>query len=160
MRRLVNQFRRTLRAFVPALARPDDAWAKGRLEPAEYILYRAMDPRDRAHACEVAWAVLGLEPDPRLVRAALLHDLGKAERPFNPFERILVHLHAPAELPPEPRFFGLRGAWQIKLHHARYGAERLRAAGGCEAVAEIVARHHQPDGHPLAALLKRVEERY
>lgn len=157
----MNLLRRTLNACFQ-LNGPDDAFAERVLEPSEYALYVQLDPRDRRHACEVAWALLGqgLGAPDVLLRAALLHDLGKAERPFRALERILVHLYTPAELPLEPRLPGLRGAWQLRQHHAAYGAERLREAGVCPEVVDIVARHHRPQGHPLAERLKRVEERF
>jgi putative nucleotidyltransferase with HDIG domain len=163
--RAFNQARRTLLAVLPQLARPDDALAARWLEPPELALYLGMDPRERRHACEVAAALLRLDPQVPavLVRAALLHDLGKSGRPYRALERILVHLYLPrraAQLPLEPPLTGLRGAWQTRVHHAAYGAARLRAAGVCPGVADIVARHHAPEGHPLAERLKRVEERF
>lgn len=160
--RRFNQLWRTLQAFVPALARPDDAWAARWLEPPEAALYLGMDRRDRAHACAVAQAVLRADPaaEPLLVRAALLHDLGKAECRFAAWERIAAHLYCPAELPAEPRLPGLRGAWQAKLHHPSYGAARVRQAGGCAEVAEIIARHHAPQGHALAERLRALEARF
>lgn len=158
----LNQVWRTLQAFFPQLARPDDAWAVGWLEPPEVALYLAMDRRDRTHACAVAKAVLRADPEaePRLVRAALLHDLGKTERRFAAWERLLAHLYCPAELPAEPRLPGVRGAWQAKLHHPYYGAAKLLEQGGCPEVAEIIAQHHAPAGHPLAEQLQAVEAKF
>lgn len=160
--RRIHQLWRTLQAFVPALARPDDAWAARWLAAPEAALYQAMDRRDRAHACAVAKAVLRADPgaEPLLVRAALLHDLGKSERRFAAWERIAAHLYCPAALPAEPRLPGLRGAWQAKLHHPRYGAARVLGAGGCAEVAEIIARHHAPEGHALAERLLEVEAKF
>lgn len=156
---LVNASRRTFLAVVPVLVRPDDAFARAVLPDPEFGLYRQMDARDRQHACEVAKRLLADVPaaSPELVRAALLHDVGKAGAPYRPFERILVHLYTPADLPLEPRLNGVRGAWQRKLHHAHYGAEKIRAAGGDARVAELVARHHQPAGDRDAAVLHRIE---
>ena len=156
--RLTNVLRRTLQAFFPFLARPDDALAAELLPANEYSLYRKMDRRDRAHACAVARALIEKkELSQTLLRAALLHDVGKHEAKFNPLERVAVHLYAP-QVPPEPRLKGVRGAWQRRRYHERYGAQLILEHGGDPAVAEIVARHHQPDGHPEAAALKAVEE--
>lgn len=54
---------------------------------------------------------------------------------------------------------GLRGAWQIKLHHAEYGAEIIRSVGGDEEVAQLVARHHRPGEDTQAELLRRIDEK-
>lgn len=154
-----NAARRTVQAVWPRLAPPDDAFAAAILPPAERRLYLAMDSRDRRHACDVAKAVLAHDPAARseMVRAALLHDVGKAGRPYRVIERILVHLLPDRPLPAEPRLDGLRGAMQMKVHHQAYGAEMIRAAGGSEAVARLVARHHVAGGE--AELLRRIDER-
>lgn len=154
----LNAARRTLRALVPALAPPDDAFAAERLSPALFRLYLSMDPRDRQHAGEVAKMLLARHPQAstELVRAALLHDVGKAGRPYRVVERVLVHLLPAGPVPPEPRLKGLAGALQVKRHHHAYGAELIRAAGGSEAVARLVAGHHVEGGD--AELLRQIDD--
>ena len=158
----LNLGMRTLLAFFPFLAKPDDSFAEGRLSVKEYDLYMQMDVRDRDHACAVAKAVLNYAPHAsgRLIRAALLHDIGKCAARYNPFERIFVHLYTPTSIPAEPRVKGLRGSWQRRLHHARYGAEFILSAGGDPEVAEIVRQHHKPEGHAEAEILNLVEARF
>ena len=160
--RLQNILERTAAAFLPVLAKPDDVLAKVRLSPAEYQLYLQMDRRDRSHACRVARAVIEQVSNPSdiLVRAALLHDVGKCGRAFNPWERVAVHLYTPKSVPAEPRLRGLRGAWQRRRHHETYGAELVERAGGDARVVEIIRRHHHPEGHREAELLKKVEESF
>ena len=148
-------------AWFPQLLDVDDAFAEEHLLPAEYRLYRQMDRRDRHHACFVTKALLIQEPGVSsvLVRAALLHDVGKVRLPYRLWQRIAVHLYSPRNLPSEPPMSGLRGAWQVKLHHAQYGAEMIRSVGGGEAVAQLVARHHRPGADAQAILLKRIDEK-
>jgi len=123
---------RILRGFraIFGLARPDDGWAKSWLLPEEYALFAALDPRDREHSVLVAKELLRRFPDapPEAVRAALLHDAGKAVRPYRPIERILTALFEPwlPELPPKPLLPGFRGAIQVRRHHERYIAERIQ----------------------------------
>ncbi len=150
--------RRTLRALLPALAPPDDAYAERVLPPNEFRLYLNMDPRDRQHACEVARTLRERHPgaSDELVRAALLHDVGKAGRPYRLLERILVHLVPAPDTAAEPRRSGLAGALQMKRHHPAYGAAMIRAAGGSERVARLVAHH--PDEAEEAALLDRIDD--
>ncbi len=162
LERLGNTLWRTLIAFLPSLAQPDDAYARTLLSEAEFGLYQMMDVRDRAHACGVARRLVALDPaaPAELRRASLLHDVGKAGGRYNPLARIIAALYTPAQIAPAPRLSGLRGAWQVKRHHDRYGAELILAAGGGRRVAEIVARHHRPNGDLAAAQLRDVDARF
>ena len=158
-----NTIWRTVIALFPALARPDDALAKALLLEAEYDLYKTMDVRDRAHACAVTRQLLARYPDasPELRRAALLHDVGKARARYNPWLRILAALYTPRRVAPEPRLSGVRGAWQLKQHHDRYGAALILRAGGDARVAELVARHHAGAAHDSeAARLRETDARF
>jgi hypothetical protein len=100
-----------------------------------------MDPRDREHAVEVTKQLLVLYPDAPgyVVRAALLHDSGKALRPYWALERILTGLYTP-NVAIEPLRKGFYGAWQVRRHHPQYAAQKILDPQ----VAEIVREHHQP----------------
>jgi putative nucleotidyltransferase with HDIG domain len=149
---------RTVVAFVPRLARPDDAYAQRLLPPCEYALYARMDARDRLHACKVAKALQAEgEVSEVLLRAALLHDVGKSVHPYRAWERIAFHLFVPRGLPASPALQGFRRAQQVHVHHAAYGAALIREAGGDARVAELVARHHDPGDDGEARRLARLE---
>lgn len=151
-----QRLKRLYQAFAPAQARPDDAWALAELSIEEAHLYQAMDARDREHAVRVAKSLLERYPDAPsyAVRAALLHDCGKALRPYRPLERILTGLLS-LDLPIEPLHKGLWGAWQIRRHHPEYGAMRILDPQ----VAQIVREHHAP--HSLwAQRLQEVDEEF
>lgn len=134
---------RLYRLFRALLAKeaPDDAFALALLEEEERGLYLAMDPRDRAHGVRVAQRLLALYPEAPgfALRAALLHDAGKALRPYRPWERVLVGLLAPP-LPPYPLRQGLLGAFQVRRHHPLYAAERIKDPQ----VRALVLEHHAP----------------
>ncbi len=157
-----NLLARTFYAFFPQLVKPNDSFAKAQLSSNAYELYLSMDKRDRDHACKVAECLVKEKPDASktLVAAALLHDIGKAEGPYRPFERILVHLYMPKQLSKSPRFTGLKGMWQLRQHHAHYGAERLRKCGISEAIATIVEQHHHPQNSQEAEQLKSIEDKF
>ena len=160
--RLKNTLWRTTVALVPKLAHADDRFAERLLSAEEYRLYIRMDVRDRDHACTVTKALRAEFPgaSPELLRAALLHDVGKTRASYNPLSRIAAALYTPSDIPAKPRFSGVRGLWQMKRHHDRYGAQMIRAAGGSARVAEIVAKHHAPEGDAEAMRLKEVDERF
>lgn len=152
---------RTLRAFVPVLAVPDDAFAGAYLDGALLALYQGMDRRDRLHAGEVARRLLRMEPEAeRLwVQAALLHDVGKATAPYLAWERVMVHLwtpdaHAARRFPDR-----LQEAWRRHRRHPEVGAEALLAVGADPRLAQLVAGHHRPPGDDQGAqLLWRADE--
>jgi putative nucleotidyltransferase with HDIG domain len=158
--RLKNVIQRTTYAFLPGLAQPDDMFARQHLDGPEYILYARMDSRDRHHACLVTKTLLSQHPraSSELIRAALLHDVGKSSSRYRPLQRIAVHLYTPTNLPPSPRYHGLKGAWQRHLYHGQYGADLIRKHGGNEKVADLVAKHHDPKGDREAMVLKEVDE--
>jgi putative nucleotidyltransferase with HDIG domain len=150
---------RTARAFAPALARPDDAFAEAWLPAPERALYRAMDVRDRDHGCRVARRLLRDHPraDAAWVRAALLHDVGKSVAPYRAWERVAVHLvrrEEGAPSTPGRRGGALARAVERDRDHAAVGARMLAAAGADPRVVELVAGHHRPrSGDPGAEAL-------
>ncbi len=158
----LNAALRTARAFVPGLARPDDAFAASWLPRVEHDLYLHMDARDRDHACRVARALLALAPDAEatLVRAALLHDVGKADAPYRAWERIAVHVYTPAtDGSRSVPIRAVEAAWRRHRDHAARGAAMILAAGGDPRVADLVRHHHDDDGPEGVALLRRVDAR-
>lgn len=154
-RKFSNLGWRTVQAFIPALSKPDDAFAREWLSSAEYGLYLQLDPRDRAHSVLVARKLLDLgAADREAVAAALLHDVAKALLPFNPLHRVIAHLYRPVGLPAEPLAGGLRGTLQLREHHERLGAAMIMRAGGSTAVARLVRDipDHSRREHPLPLL--------
>lgn len=157
----LNAARRTVVAAVPWLARPDDVWAAAHLNEAEVQLFMQLPAQERAHGVEVAKRLLTMNKDarPELLRAALLHDVGKLGTPQFVLWRVLTHLLPEAGYQPQPRLAGLAGARQARTHHAAYGADLIRASGGSEEVAQLVERHHNPGGSQELQLLKKADER-
>lgn len=94
-----------------------------------------------------------------VVRAALLHDVGKLGSDNNVVWRVISHLAGPSTAPPEPRLGSLAGVRQAAVHHPVYGEALILAAGGDPEVARLVARHHDPQGDAGAALIKGCDER-
>jgi putative nucleotidyltransferase with HDIG domain len=146
--RLARLAARTVRGLSPAWAHPDDAFAASWLVGPEYDAYQTMDPRDRDHACRVARRLLAAAPaaDPIWVRAALLHDVGKAVGPYRVWARVGVHLWTPDAASARAYPAAWREAWARHRDHAALGAAALRAAGVDERVAALVERHHEPPG--------------
>src|SRR5690625_7601205 len=85
-----NAARRTAVAFLPALATPDDRFAREWLERNEFEPVRQMDPRDRLHGIPVPRRLLELQPQASgtVVTAALLHDVGTGSQANTPAYRV------------------------------------------------------------------------
>ena len=156
LRALPAKLVRLARSLHPGQARPEDAWALAFLMPGEARVYRRLDPRDREHACRVTRALLRDYPalPGEVMAAALLHDCGKAGRPYRVWERVavgLVPLALARRLP--------LGALRVRAHHPELGAALLRAEGARARVVELVARHHAPGPDAEAALLHHYDDR-
>jgi hypothetical protein len=157
---ILNAARRTLTTALPSLAPLDDAWAATQLKPAEYDLFLRLPPSERGHGVEVAKRVLRSRPhaSSALVRAALLHDVGKLGFDSSVLERVGAHLLPAADVPPEPRLTGLVGARQARIHHPAYGEALVMATSGDERVADLVRRHHEPGSDEEARILHDCDE--
>ena len=157
--RSLTLVQRTLWALFLRFVKPDDSFAKKNLSSNEYKLYSRMDPRERHHGCQVAKELLQRNPQSSavLIRAAILHDVGKSSRPFVLWRRILVHIINTGVFPPKPILGGIRGDMQMKVNHPIYGSEMIRKSGGCEKVARLVELHHDPRGDREAEWLRRVD---
>lgn len=156
----LNAARRTLLAAVPSLADPDDAYAASLLSEAELALFLRLSAPEREHAVAVARCVSSRQPAVRaeVLRAALLHDVGKLGASNSALWRVVAHLLPEPSIPSEPRLSGLAGTRQARRHHAEYGRQLIIAAGGGPEVARLVLRHHEPSGDLEAALIEACDE--
>lgn len=156
----LNAARRTLTTALPSLARSDDAWASIRLVGGEYELFMRLAPTERAHGVDVAKKVLDACPEAstELVRASLLHDVGKLGFDNGVVQRVIAHLLPLPQVGDEPRLTGLAGVRQARLHHAAYGERLVLDAGSDARVARLVRIHHDPGDDAEALLLHRCDE--
>jgi hypothetical protein len=173
LRYRARQFGLALLAPV-APAEVDAALAAAALPAPAAALFRAMPRPYQRHALNVA-ARLRREghADPRLLRAALLHDIGKWDPASNrrvgtPYRvaatllrragvgrALLARLVAGPPAPRSPRF-----PWYLQQAHAALGA-RLAAAAGVDAeTVALIRAHERPAGlaPPLDALLRALRQ--
>ena len=127
------------------------------LSEDEARLFYLQQPADQAHAVRVADRVGSTRPGDRIaVRAALLHDVGKAHSRLGAFGRTVATVLAMTGRHPS-------GDMAAYLDHGRLGAEDL-AVIGCDAfVVEFARRHPGPapegaDTERWAALLVADDE--
>jgi len=113
------------------------------LRPPERGLFWQQSATDQRHALTAARRAATARPDrPDLIRAALLHDVGKRHARLAILGRVLAAivqlLHAP---PPSRRL-------RVYLEHGAIGARELEAAGAEPIVVEFARSHHsgRPQG--------------
>jgi putative nucleotidyltransferase with HDIG domain len=130
---LIRRFFGFLRARPP---RPgEQALLHEVLSNAEAVLYWDQQYQDQRHALEVAGRVTTATADDSVVlRAALLHDVGKRHSRLGAVSRSLATVLAAADLPMPTRFSAYRA-------HGALGADEL-AAIGCEPLVVEFARRH------------------
>ena len=122
------------------------------LSPVEVVLFTKMPVPDQNHSLRVFESVLSAgESDNDLIKAALLHDIGKGLYPLRRWERIFAVFMGDL-------FPGLALAWgkgqpeSIKrplviIHqHPAWGAELAREAGCSETVVWLIGNHEKD--HP------------
>lgn len=163
LRQAWHLVKRFFGALVPGgPSHDDEAWVASILPPALFAEWRAMPGHDRRHSIGVARrtqsalrahasGVDDANPPEALdewVTAALVHDVGKLDAGLGVLGRVAA-TSARGVLGRErtDRWVDRRG---VRLRFARYfrhgalGADRIRAAGGSEAVARWAAAHHDP----------------
>lgn len=132
---------------------PSDPNLTRALSPDEQTLFAALSPVDRAHALRVAERLeqAGYH-DPALLKAGLLHDIGKAGADIGLLHRIL-HVALGVLAPGLLAWLGADpGGWHLPFyalaHHAEIGAELVRQAGGDALTVALVRYHDAADIPP------------
>lgn len=128
-------------------------------ESGKFLFYQ-MSRFDQHHALAVTRAILDeLKDSPpsedydMLIKAALLHDVGKVQGDFNFFSRILVALVkriSPtmrgklAFTNPNTYWEKVRYGFYVDLVHPLRGAHMAKIFGIEPAIVEMIRRHHDP----------------
>lgn len=128
--------------FALPLQPTEQAWIAEMLTPAEAELFWAQAPADQRHGFETARRIGSVvAKDEVLIRAGLLHDVGKRHVTLGPIGRslatVLHHLGLP--LPAE---------WDAYRSHAARGASDLEEAGADPLVAACARLHQRSDPPP------------
>ena len=158
--------------IVPADQRFIDKWLLG----PEQKLFWAMSLPDQYHSLQVAYTAIKLAKQEnfvvsqnKLIRAALLHDVGKTSGDMSTIDKILAVV-AYKMFPNLAKKWGrygkgtsvdnLRHAFYIYLYHAERSRDQLFALGLVE-LAEIVAEHHKApteNDPPELLLLRKADD--
>lgn len=155
----VRQFLAAVRASVSTTAHQhcETVILERHLNPSQRDLFREMSPIDRKHCLDVFNTLLQQGySDPDLLRAALLHDVGK--RGIQLWHRVagvLLEAFWPTLLEklavnrPQSWLYG----FYIYRYHADLGAELAKRSGCSPSLVELVRRHHTPSENEQATAL-------
>lgn len=152
---MIKRIKQLYRAVMADLSETDRAFLKKYLSVQETVLFYKMNVYDQRHVINVAYSAEKLAKKEKLdknllLRAALLHDIGRSADLICLGDKILfVLLEAlPAAFLKAAAknggygFVGRRrNALYICLNHAEIGARKLEQIGKTE-LAQIVRKHH------------------
>lgn len=117
------------------------------LTETQRALFLRLPPADQLHSLRVLDRLVESgERDPDLLAAALLHDVGKVQRPLRLWERVFIVLAqaiAPSWAASSADEDGpaWRSALAVSQLHAQWGAEMLTGTGASRQLTELVRRH-------------------
>lgn len=113
--------------------REAEGWLEG---VGESGVYWEQSVADQRHGLETARMIAAVRPDRRdLIRAGLLHDVGKRQSNLGVIARSLASVFAKLRIP-------VRGSWRRYLDHGPLGAEELAILGSGALVVEFARHHH------------------
>lgn len=108
-----------------------DEW----LTPTERAMFLAQTTADQRHGFECGMEVAGGAHRPELVRAALLHDVGKRHAHLGAVSRVLASTAVRLGLP-------IRGRIRMYAEHGTIAGDELEELGAEQLVVEFARHHH------------------
>ncbi|MZP43763.1 HD domain-containing protein [Heliobacterium gestii] len=175
--KIIYRCRQVQRAWRPRFSPAELAWVDAFLTPEERTVFLEMAPADRRHALDVArlcrQAVgeqftepLTAEEEQLLLKAALLHDMGKRNGDIGLFHRILYVLLA-ARLGKYKGFHSwplVGKPLAVLADHASLGAQEATRRRWTPALVALIRCHHSGgcdscDKSRLFSLLQQADNR-
>lgn len=147
MRYRASQFFRSLRNQPLSDAEFEDV--QSLLSQEQLLLFGQLTAPDQQHSYRVMQFVRsGGERNQDLLAAALLHDVGKANKPVTVWERSLVVLVEKAFPGSLGRFGngpaeGWKRAFVVKAQHPGWGADLVSGVDSSDMILKLVRRHHE-----------------
>jgi hypothetical protein len=157
--RVFYRLRQFLNALYAAPSSGELDKVRSLLTPPQMALFLRMHCSEQAHSIQVMGAVFhasnGIQAEARqdLLRAALLHDVGKSRYPVRIWERVLIVL-SKVLLPGKVKHWGkgaaeggglgLRRAFVVSQQHPIWGAKMAAEAGASPLVSALIRRHQDP----------------
>jgi len=157
MKRLVYRARQFWWALTAQPDPGDLAEVQQHLSPAQYVLFRRLQPSEQAHAIAVFKQIREQESHPDLLVASLLHDIGKVLYPLSVWQRVSIVL-----LGSKAGRVGM-----VAEKHPEWGADLAKKAGASPLAVRLIRRHQDAarKGGPskedrLLAILQAADDAY
>jgi hypothetical protein len=156
-RAAISRVRQFLAAVRARVSDDEIAVLEQYLEPSQRDLFGAISPIDQRHCLDVFKALLRQgHSNPDLLRAALLHDVGKRRiRLWHRVAGVLLEAFWPTLLEklavnrPQSWLYG----FYIYRYHANLSAELAERSGCSPSVVELIRGHHTPSENEVAKAL-------
>lgn len=167
MLKRVKQF---IRGMFARVTENDYTFIADYLTKPEFVLFKTMSRYDQKHALDVARYLAREGSETPLVRAGLLHDIGKAECPELTLVRRSVAVFLEWQAPREAVVLADKGqgklarAMAVHRDHPALGAAKLENMGVEPYIVALVRCHQNGEGSAEAAAdlerLRAADERF
>ncbi|MDA8213340.1 MAG: HD domain-containing protein [Clostridia bacterium] len=169
---MLRRIFQVMHALTAKMESSDHRLVTGNLDSREQSLFYAMDINSQKHSVKVALTCLQLAASypladrKLLVRAALLHDIGKQRGDLTTLDRIIFVItgklfpRLSKALAKQGNGFSrqkLQHAFFVLEAHPVLGRQKAAAVGVEPQILELIARHHTPQvpGEPLELTILR-----
>ena len=137
------------------------------LNGSQITFFKKMQPSEQRHAYEVLEKLKAEGCDhPDLLRAALLHDVGKILYPLKPWERAMVVITQ--QIAPsltiqlgQRKPIGFFKAFVVAANHSEWGADLISKTGASEILVDLIRNHENnpaPDQDHLLSCLQKADD--
>jgi putative nucleotidyltransferase with HDIG domain len=144
---MFNRFYQFFLALNPIITSEDEKFVVNYLSASELIFFNKLPKSDRRHAIKVAYYLVDSFPnDVNLIKAGLLHDIGKTIRPLSIIEKslaVLLSILFPFFI---KRLASKKASFlHIYLHHADIGFDIAQNLKLDNDILFLIKNHHIKD---------------
>lgn len=160
----IFQFNKAILASIKGITEEDIKFVKTYLNPDEVMIFNMMSSFDKLHCIRVAreLEVYNYNEDiqlkNKLIKIALIHDVGKSILKYSIFDRILLVLIRNVYQNSTFKFCWKKA--EIYYNHARIGYDILKKYGFDEEILFVVRNHHNKvENNKMVKILMRCDEK-
>ncbi|KAB3530446.1 HDIG domain-containing metalloprotein [Alkaliphilus serpentinus] len=139
----------------------DHEFVREYLTPNERALFYRLRVGEQVHSVKVAYGCYQEKPTNRkLIKAALLHDVGKVESNLNIFNKVIVVILAKHPVRARLLPFFIKKALFYKNHHPKIAVEFLHQLRLDKDIIYLVENHHKLSTNEDINLIQKYDNMY